>query len=129
MLCKQKIKVLGTEYLLLIGDKNELQMSPENVGECYNYTKEIKVSTEELKEHKKSVGGMYRALLEVVIHELTHAFLYESGRTSDSCEEWIAEWLSVNFTKINEVVNDISDELSNVITKISDSIIGGSKNE
>ena len=39
-------------------------------------------------------------LSEVIRHELSHAFLYESGRVSDAENEEMAEYLSVIVPKI-----------------------------
>lgn len=102
-----RIEVLGTPYMVTVDKRENIQISDGNGGECRNYSKRIKVVTDDVAPENLEQGEKKEIIKEVIIHEVAHAFLYESGRVSDSDDESLVEWLSVLVPKIMKAVNDI----------------------
>lgn len=93
------VRVLDTLYKVSVGTRSELNLWDDQLGNCNFYDKTIQVVTDlsEVVEPDVSYSGVVK---EVILHELCHAFLYESGRVKDAeGEEW-AEYLSVIIPKI-----------------------------
>lgn len=92
------VNVLETPYLCMVGKREELKdLDNDLQGCCRNYTKEILIC-DEFDGASKAEYSV--ALEEVVTHELSHAFLYESGMVSYSSDERLVEWLSINVSKL-----------------------------
>ena len=94
---KFSVYILGSEYVVKCDTRKNLGLSENTEGECRFYTKEILISTDVPADNEKE-----RELLmhETIMHELAHAFLYESGFVTDAFNEKWAEWLSVNVFKM-----------------------------
>ncbi len=96
-----KVSVLGTDYKI-----QELKMSEDAIlegcdGYCDNSVKKIviaqfergKNSIEDLDDHKK----------KVIRHELSHAFLFESGlhvQCDWARSEEMVDWIAIQFPKL-----------------------------
>ena len=98
---KLEIDIFGSIYTVVIGEREELDISYENAGECNVYEKVIKIcTTVNDKEFSPSMKDKY--MLEVIKHEISHAMLYESGLVDLGFDELLPNWLSVNVDKLVE---------------------------
>lgn len=98
---KLEIDIFGSTYTVMIGEREELDISYENVGECNVYEKVIKIcTTVDDKVFSPSMKDKY--MMEVIKHEISHAMLYESGLVDLGLEELLPNWLSVNVDKLVE---------------------------
>ena len=101
--------VLGTEYEVLLGDRKELPMSEENVGECRTYSKKIMVCTE---DEECTEEELQKKVQEVLAHEFLHAYLNEAGVDLDAdVEEALASFYMKNWRKMNNSVLTVLDEI------------------
>lgn len=100
------IDILGTDYQIEVGEKKSLKLSTDDCGVCRNYSKKIRVATDDCSENLEK-GEQREIVKEVVTHELTHAFLYESGKVSESSDETLVEWLSVMIPKLVKAVTEV----------------------
>ena len=99
-----KVSILGTEYEIII-DAPEEMLPPDSDGAMDHSTKKIAVAKFEPDEYSIKDFDAYRK--KVLRHEITHAFLYESGLWSNSgnvtawaqCEE-ITDWIAIQFPKL-----------------------------
>lgn len=112
---KLYVYILDTLYTVLIGERDEIQFyDKELIGECQTYGKKILIVHDNW-EGEKQLTDFERDVrtTEVIIHEVTHAFLHESGiQTGDSySEEAVCCFLEVNMVKIMKVVKGILDIL------------------
>lgn len=110
MMRKMVHNVLGTEYEVLFGDRKDIDMSIENMGECRVYTKKILICTERgcCTEEELRVR-----VQEVVAHEVLHAYLNEAGVDLDTgrdIEEKMCDFYMKNWRKINNSILEILDE-------------------
>lgn len=103
---KKKINVLGVDYeIYLLEEKDDYMASEDCDGYCDNYDKVIKVSNHPVKGYED----------EVVLHELLHAFLYESGIEIGYGihNEETVNWFALQFKKISKALEDyIEGELN-----------------
>lgn len=102
------LSVLGTVYDVLLGDREELNMSNENMGECRVYSKKVLVCTEQgdCTEEELEVR-----VQEIVAHEIFHAYLNEAGLNLDEdIEEMVVNFFMKNWKKINSTIIEVLDE-------------------
>lgn len=100
--------VLGTEYEILFGNRDEISISEENMGECYIYSKKILVCTEkgEISEEELRVK-----VQEIVAHEFLHAYLNEAGvDIENGDEEKLCDFYMKNWRKLNNSILKVLDE-------------------
>lgn len=100
--------VLGTKYEVLLGDREEIGISKDNMGECRNYSKKILVSTEQDDCTEEEL--MIRTQ-EIVAHEIFHAYANEAGLdlTPDT-EEMVANFFMKTWRKMNNSILEVLDE-------------------
>lgn len=100
---KQSVNVLGTEYNIFLKTKKEDVSLNIYSGYCDKFEKKIVIrisSEEEIEEGNDYTENIVGMLNDTLIHELTHAFLYESGfNWTDISEEDICCWMSSNLKK------------------------------
>lgn len=100
--------VLGTPYTVKIGDREELNMSVENMGECRIYAKEILVCSE--GEEDCSEKELEVKVQEIVAHEIFHAYCNEAGVDLDpDDEERVANVFMKVWRKMNNSILDVLD--------------------
>lgn len=105
------INVLGTDYIVKYGERKELDIADEQCGACCNYgEKVIKIVNDHFSDEGDEKANEV-LIKETIIHELTHAFLYESGLVQYSNDEVLAEWFGVNFVKMSKTAFDLRQEL------------------
>ena len=96
------VNVLGTEYTIRESNKVEDQDLEICDGYCDTSTKTIVIDT--FKDSPGSLGDLETYKKKVLRHELSHAFLYESGL---SCNSWakdeeIVDWIALQFPKLQK---------------------------
>ncbi len=94
------IDVLGTEYTVVL--KDDLG---EFDGLCETEEKMISIKSD------PEFSEMYNK--RVLLHEIIHAFLYESGLDSETwaVNEEMVDWMALQFLKINEAYLEGSEIL------------------
>lgn len=112
MKLKNKVNILGTEYIILY-DVDENQM-PEGADGCFDQSiHTIKIAKFE-DTSKDSLQNLNEYKKKVVRHEIIHAFLYESGLWNNSgsvdawgCNETITDWIAIQFEKILKAFEEV----------------------
>lgn len=97
--------VLGTDYTVMLGDKDQLNMLEENMGECRTFSKKILVSTEQddCTEEELKVRTQ-----EIIAHEFFHAYANEAGLDVDpDTEERIANFFMKTWKKMNNSILEV----------------------
>ena len=122
------ISVLNTSYSVCIANEEECPRLKEFDGFCDTSTKEIYVTDYSRRSDElASVRcGNIRAVIErVLLHEIIHAFLFESGmdaNSNPSPEAWatneeMVDWFSLQFFKIAAAFADAKRYLDDEINK------------
>lgn len=94
------VNVLGTDYII----KETNKVADTNLETCDGYcdtsTKNIVIDT--FKDSPGSLGDLDSYRNKVVRHELTHAFLHESGLDCNSWakDEEVVDWIAIQFPKL-----------------------------
>lgn len=102
------IDVLGTKYVIIVGNRKDFDNLKELDGYCDLTEKTIVIDdfkdTEGLQMENVQV-----AQDKVLRHEVIHAFLYESGISSatDFTEEQLVEWMAIQMPKIAVELNKL----------------------
>lgn len=108
-----KVSILDVEYLVFIGSREELPfIKSEYNGSCYVYDKQIYIILE--KGELRTSEGEEEVLREIITHEVSHAFLFESGYSCNDNEESLVVWLSRYIRRIDNCVLDILDKLGDL---------------
>lgn len=104
-------EILGEKYLTIFGNPKETHISEGNLGECHVYSKEIKV-VDDPTYFEENLGDeeVQNRTLEVLAHEIFHAYLNESGIEIDlDIEEQIATFYQKNWKKMSNSILYIFD--------------------
>ena len=105
-----KTNILGTEYEFELVDLNSLELNKKD-GVCYTYEKKICVRCPEyLFTRDDSENVKANRLMEVIIHELIHAYSRESGTCYDD-DESLVEWMAFMIPKITASYEEIRAQL------------------
>ncbi len=100
------INVLGVPYKIIEGDRN-LDATLEKVdGYCDHTTKTCVINN--LLPTTDSVADLDVCKKQTIRHEITHAFLHESGL---GCNSWagneeIVDWIAIQFPKLLEAFKE-----------------------
>lgn len=100
--------VLGTDYEVLMGDREEIGLDEEHMGECRVYAKKILVCTEkgDCTDEELQVK-----VQEIVAHEFLHAYLNEAGVDIEiGDEEKMCDFYMKNWRKLNNSILGVLDE-------------------
>ena len=94
------VNVHGTEYAIKESNIVEDPNLETCDGYCDTSTKTIVVGT--FKDSPGALGDLEAYRKKVIRHELTHAFLFESGL---SCNSWakdeeVVDWIALQFSKL-----------------------------
>lgn len=102
---KQKINILGTEYLAIVDDDECIKLNAD--GLCRFYDKKIIIrSIDKLLVDGASEEEKRIRMQEVVRHEIIHAFFSESGLDDYSDNEQLVSWLAIQFPKMLKVFQE-----------------------
>lgn len=100
--------VLGTEYEVLMGNREEIGIAEENMGECRVYAKKILVCTEQGDCTEEELRVKVQ---EIVAHEFLHAYLNEAGVDLEcGNEEKACDFYMKNWRKLNNSILEVLDE-------------------
>lgn len=103
--------IMGCDYVVKFGRREDIGLGEENLGLCRIYEKEILVCTEmnDCKTSKEWKGQTS----EILAHEIFHAYLNEAGvdLEVDDPEEVMAFFYMKNWRKMNNSILSILDEI------------------
>lgn len=98
------VNILGTEYEIVIDAPAEM-LPPDSDGAMDNSIKRIVVA--KFVPDERSIKDLDAYRKKVLRHEITHAFLYESGmwNNSGTAEAWgmdetITDWIAIQSPKL-----------------------------
>ena len=104
---KDKVNVLGTEYKIIWQKREDNKLYDELNGWVDQFAKKIYLLSPEVKEDATECIEEYRK--KTLRHEITHAFLFESGLAGSSyginCwaeNEEMVDWIAWQGIKIYE---------------------------
>ena len=112
---KQKVNILGTEYSIKCGTYKDFPALSEMDGYTDTSTKQIIVDDMSMAEGEvESKKDLKTYQKSVIRHEVTHAFLYESGLAENSSEnkswatnEEMVDWFAIQSPKIFKVFQEL----------------------
>ena len=103
--------IMGTEYTVKFGKREEIDLSDSNLGLCRVYEKEVLVCTEmgDCRTEKE----WREQTTEILAHEIFHAYVNECGVDMEvnDAEEVMAFFYMKNWRKMNNSVLAILDEV------------------
>ncbi len=104
MIAEKIINVLGTDYQLIVSNSDKDEALKDMDGYCDNTSKCCVVSDySEKTQDRNRKANLERQTKKVIRHELTHAFLSESGLAENSdwatCEEMV-DWIAMQGVKL-----------------------------
>lgn len=104
-----KVNVLGTEYTLTETTQEEREELKNADGWCGHYDKEILIESNPFRGEVGDFVNAKAALRKVAIrHEITHAFVYESGGQHSVLDhEYCVHWIAVQFPKLLKAFQDV----------------------
>lgn len=103
-----EVTILGTKYKILyckdIDSDSEFSKNPDVGAYINHYKKNIVINTK--------LDTFKCFLRSILLHELIHGFLFESGLDSESTDDWaeneeMIDWFALQFEKIEKVVDTI----------------------
>ena len=110
-LSQSVINILGTDYNIFLKTTQEDESLNVYSGYCDKFKKKIVIrifSEEEMSKDNDYTENVEGMLNDTLIHELTHAFLYESGfNWTEISEEDICYWMSSNLLKLNKIYEKV----------------------
>ena len=100
--------VLGTDYEVMIGNREELNIAEEHAGEVRVFAKQILICT---SRGDCTVAELRVKVQEVVAHEFLHAYFNEAGvDVEESNEESICSFYMKNWRKLNNSILEVLDQ-------------------
>lgn len=101
------VNILGTEYEITESNRDDDVRLENTDGYVDHTTKRIVI--DEMKPREDSLALMETYKQKVIRHEVIHAFLIESGLSSNSWgeNEEIVDWIALQFPKIRKVIDEI----------------------
>ncbi len=110
-LSQSVVNILGTDYNIFLKTTQEDESLNVYSGYCDKFKKKIVIrifSEEEMSKDNDYTENVEGMLNDTLIHELTHAFLYESGfNWTEISEEDICYWMSSNLLKLNKIYEKV----------------------
>jgi len=101
------INILGTMYSYTEASERDDPQLCSAHGYCDDYAKKIVVRNDYNENNPNFIEDMDAYKREVKRHEITHAFLSESGMSSWSEDEKLVEWFARQIPKMIAVFNDV----------------------
>lgn len=113
------LDILGSKYLVFFGDREEVNIPKEFLGECHTYSKVILlVDSDDCDEPNMTEGDLENRTKEVLVHEIFHAYINESGLDLDpEVEEQLANFYQKNWRKMSNSILDIFDRYEDLLDK------------
>ncbi|MBO4542815.1 MAG: hypothetical protein J5725_06480 [Bacteroidales bacterium] len=108
---KNKIRVLGQEYKIILDSSETNPKLEDNYGYLEPYSKKIVIDNSIDQDNGKTVvEGIDRFVNKIYRHEILHAFFQESGiryKYSKDEEEFIVAWIAVQFPKMKKIFEEL----------------------
>lgn len=108
---KSTVNILGTQYSILIIEKEDYRYDREADGWCDPSVKELLVFN--YKQSAESVKDLVSYQKRVIRHEIVHAFFYESGlwQNSYSSKCWakneeMIDWIAIQSPKLQKAFEE-----------------------
>lgn len=107
-----KLSILGTEYELIVANERDYPYIKECDG--YTDTSVKKLYVKDFTECQKEDGSLHDLNAyahKVAMHEIIHAFMYESGLSVNSdwaTNEELIDWIAIQLPKLSKLMVDIS---------------------
>jgi len=101
-----KLNILGTTYTVIEGTAEQYPVLKDADGAC-DYTVK-KIYIEDIKPADDTVEDLDSYKAKVLRHEITHAFLCESGLDAYSRDELLVDWIAAQAPKMMEVFSAIT---------------------
>lgn len=108
---KSIVNILGTQYSILIIEKEDYRYDREADGWCDPSVKELLVFN--YKQSAESVKDLVSYQKRVIRHEIVHAFFYESGlwqnAYSSKCwakNEEMIDWIAIQSPKLQKAFEE-----------------------
>lgn len=98
-----KVNVLGTDYTVTVTNEDEDPRLTDCDGICDDTTKEILVEDYSNADPLASKRNLSVQRKKVIRHEITHAFLFESGLAENSDwaqNEELVDWIAMQGPKL-----------------------------
>ncbi len=102
------INILGTEYDLVIDDKSNDILLTDKDGYCDESVQKIVIRS--IDPNESEIEDLNYYVEKVLRHEIIHAFLIESGLSSDICDwhcEEMVDWLAMQSPKIFKLFEEL----------------------
>ena len=101
------VDVLGTPYKIIESNREQDNNLENADGYCDFSTKKIIIDT--FKNRPGDMEDLETYKKQVIRHEITHAFLHESGLDANSWagNEEIVDWIAIQFLKMAEVFGKV----------------------
>lgn len=117
------LDILGSKYLVFFGDREEVKIPKEFLGECHIYSKLISLVDSIDDEPNMTEGDLENRTKEILAHEIFHAYINESGLDLDpEVEEQLANFYQKNWRKMSNSILDIFDRYEELLNKDSKEI-------
>lgn len=101
----KKIKVLGTEYEILVETANDNSKLEDANGLCEFWSKRLIIDI--AKPERTTYENLEAFNKKVLRHEIVHAFLGESGLKEYMGDEVLVDWIAVQFPKMLDVFKQL----------------------
>jgi hypothetical protein len=101
------VDVLGTPYKIIESNREQDNNLENADGYCDFSTKKIIIDT--FKNRPGDMEDLETYKKQVIRHEITHAFLHESGLDANSWagNEEIVDWIAIQFLKMAEAFGKV----------------------
>lgn len=110
-IAKTKVNVLGQPYTVVLTDSDKEPLLSENYGFCDYHNKKICLNIEGAVVHTNNN-------VNTVIHELIHAFLFESGLEKYVNDEILVSWMAHTIPKLEKALDILAESgIINIMNK------------
>ena len=107
------LNILGTEYELIVANERDYPYMKECDGYTDTSVKKLYVKDfTECQKEESSLKDLNAYAHKVAMHEIVHAFLYESGLSVNSdwaTNEELIDWIAIQLPKLSKLMVDIKD--------------------
>lgn len=101
--------IFGSTYQFLVGTREETGLDPKFSGDTDVHTKVIRIATDVDEFNQTERADDIRR--KILIHEMAHAALYETGLLDYFDDETLVQWLEVMLPKLDELSTVLNGKL------------------
>lgn len=100
------MNILGSEYTIIVDTDYCEELGADGVTERYD--KKIYMrNVQDMLENSSSIQAKQKRYNETLRHEIVHAFLFESGLDSYSCDETLVQWLASKMPQVTQAFKEM----------------------